>query len=73
MSEGIPFRDAYKHVAQKIKDETFFPVKKIKHTHEGSIGNLCNDKIELKMNKIIGEFDFEKVNTAMARLLSDKE
>jgi len=73
VSEGMPFRDAYKHVAQKIKDETFFPVKKIRHTHEGSIGNLCNDKIELKMNKVIGEFDFEKVNTALARLLSGDE
>jgi argininosuccinate lyase len=68
-SSGMPFRDAYKHVAQKINDGDFIPVKKIKHTHEGSIGNLCNDKITDKMNQVVAQFDFSKVETAIQKLL----
>ena len=69
VNSGMPFRDAYKHVAQKIIDGNFVPVKKIKHTHEGSIGNLCNDRIVNKMNQIIYSFEFEKVDQALARLI----
>ncbi len=68
-SEGMPFRDAYKHVAQKIMDGTFIPVKRVKHTHEGSIGNLCNDQITRKMDSIVKNFSFDKVDNALAGLL----
>jgi argininosuccinate lyase len=68
-SGGMPFRDAYKHVAQKIMDETFIPTKRVKHTHEGSIGNLCNDQIQLKMNAIVANFNFNKVDNALSDLL----
>lgn len=69
VTEGMPFRDAYKHVAQKIMEGNFVPVKKVKHTHEGSVGNLCNDMIEDKMKTIESGFNFEKVEKAFAALL----
>ena len=68
-AEGMPFRDAYKYVAQKIMDGDFVPVKKVKHTHEGSIGNLCNEQINGKMKNIVARFNFEKIDGAIAELL----
>ncbi|NAS31371.1 argininosuccinate lyase [Flavobacteriaceae bacterium R38] len=47
---GIPFRDAYKAMGQDIANNTFNPKKDIKHTHEGSLGNLCLDKIQEKFD-----------------------
>ena len=55
---GVPFREAYKQVGQLIEEGKFNPSKEIHHTHEGSIGNLCNDKIVMMMEKEIGEFKF---------------
>jgi argininosuccinate lyase len=49
---GVPFREAYKNVAAQIEKNTFNPSKQIQHTHEGSIGNLCNDKISEVFNKL---------------------
>ena len=36
---GMPFRDAYQLIGQKIKNGEFDPDKKIQHSHVGSIGN----------------------------------
>ncbi len=47
--KGTPFRDAYKIVGKKIQEGSFKPEKKLAHTHEGSIGNLCNEEIKQKM------------------------
>ena len=68
-SEGMPFRDAYKKVGLDIEAGTFVPDKKIAHTHEGSIGNLCNDRIEELMNSIFDGFGFEKAEQAEKALL----
>ena len=68
-SEGMPFRDAYKKVGLDIEAGTFVPDKKIAHTHEGSIGNLCNDRIEMLMNSIFEGFGFEKAEKAEKSLL----
>jgi argininosuccinate lyase len=46
---GIPFRDAYKVIAEQVENETFKSPKQTKHTHEGSINNLCLEKINEKM------------------------
>jgi argininosuccinate lyase len=46
---GIPFRDAYKAVAEQLENETFQCPKETKHTHEGSINNLCLAEIKEKM------------------------
>lgn len=67
---GIPFRDAYKKVGKDIEDGKFTYSTKINHTHEGSIGNLCNDKIKVAFYKTLTTFDFESVNKALIKLLS---
>jgi argininosuccinate lyase len=69
--KGIPFREAYKQVGLEIEAGNFVPDKKINHTHEGSIGNLCNDRIEKLKTGIIADFKFEKVNQAVERLVGD--
>ena len=68
-ASGMPFRDAYKKVGLDIEAGRFTPCKDISHTHEGSIGNLCNDKIAALMDGIIGGFTFDKVEKAEKALL----
>ncbi|MDT8415980.1 MAG: argininosuccinate lyase [Flavobacteriaceae bacterium] len=53
VQEGMPFRDAYKAVGASIENGTFKPDRKVQHTHEGSIGNLCLDAITAKMNQAL--------------------
>ncbi len=67
---GTAFRDAYREVGASIESNQFNPDKKINHTHEGSIGNLCLDKIETKMNQVLSEFNFEKASGAIDVLLN---
>lgn len=69
--EGVPFRDAYKKVGLEIQAGKFVPDKAIHHTHEGSIGNLCNDKIEAYMRRIKAGFHFEKMEEAERKLLEN--
>ncbi len=67
---GVPFRDAYKKIGIDIELQQFEPSKEVNHTHEGSIGNLCNHLIVNKMNKVISEFDFQKTEQAFVNLLT---
>jgi argininosuccinate lyase len=67
---GMPFRDAYKTVGLEIENGTFRANKEIKHTHEGSIGNLCNDKIEALMKSHLDGFGFERAEEAERRLVN---
>lgn len=67
--EGVPFRDAYKQVGLAIEAGEFTHDKKVNHTHEGSIGNLCTDAIRKLKDKTIEEFKVSKVEKALARLL----
>lgn len=69
---GVPFREAYKQVGLEIEAGKFVPSKNIHHTHEGSIGNLCNDKIAALMNATLAEFDFAKVDRAVSKLLAEE-
>ena len=69
--EGMPFRDAYKKVGLDIEAGKFTPNKNIHHTHEGSIGNLCNDRIQALMQSILDGFHFEKVEEAEKKLLQN--
>ena len=55
---GVPFRDAYKEVGMAVQRGEYVPTRSVEHTHEGSIGNLCNDKIAEKMNKVLEKFAF---------------
>lgn len=68
-ASGMPFRDAYKKVGLEIEAGTFVADKNISHTHEGSIGNLCNDRIASLMESILGSMDFDKALQAENRLL----
>ena len=68
-ASGTPFRDAYKQVGLNIEAGKFTPNKDIHHTHEGSIGNLCNDKIEALMDKVMDEFNFSNVDKALKKLI----
>ncbi len=66
---GMPFRDAYKKVGLEIENGTFKAGKHIHHTHEGSMGNLCNDRIEALMDQTLSEFHFDRMLEAERRLL----
>ena len=68
-SEGMPFRDAYKKVGLDIEAGKFMHEKKVRHTHEGSIGNLCNDKISLLMQQVMDGFGFDGMLNAESNLL----
>jgi argininosuccinate lyase len=67
--QGVPFRDAYKKVGTDIEQGKFSYSTAVNHTHEGSIGNLCNKEISQNMDKILLRFNFEKVNNALEQLL----
>ena len=67
--EGVPFRDAYKKVGLSIEAGEFVPNKEVHHTHEGSIGNLCNEEIAKLMQTVLAGFGFEKVEEAEKTLI----
>lgn len=54
--EGMPFRDAYVEVGRRIASGEFNPAKEINHTHEGSIGNLCNEEVKKRMTSVFNGF-----------------
>ncbi len=68
-AEGMPFRDAYRKVAQELADGTFTPVKELHHTHEGSIGNLCNREVASLMDDVWNGFHFERIDEAEQKLI----
>jgi len=67
---GTPFRDAYKQVGLAIENGDFNPEKQVNHTHEGSIGNLGNAHITAAMEKLLTNFNFDKVEKAIDKLVS---
>ena len=67
---GVPFRDAYKKVGANIGAGNFTHSTSLTHTHEGSMGNLCNDQIQARMQSITQKFDFNKAKIALQHLLS---
>ena len=70
VATGVPFRDAYKQVGLEIEAGRFSPNKEVNHTHEGSIGNLCNDHISALMQQVIDGFSFNKIKEAEQNLLA---
>ena len=69
-ASGMPFRDAYKKVGLDIEAGNFKPNKDLHHTHEGSLGNLCNDKIQALMESTLSQFDFHNMQQAIQKLLT---
>jgi len=68
-NEGVPFRDAYKQVGMAIERGEFEFNGELHHTHEGSIGNLCTDKVNAKMTRNMARFGFENVEKAIESLV----
>ena len=68
VAEGVPFRDAYRQVGIAVQNGEFEYSGTLHHTHEGSIGNLCNAKIAERMDSLMAEFGFEQVKEAVRRL-----
>ena len=67
--EGMPFRDAYKKVGLDIEAGKFTHNKQVSHTHEGSIGNLCNEQITALMQQVVNGFNFSNMIAAEKALL----
>jgi len=67
--QGVPFREAYRIIGHEINDGTYSPNRNLNHTHEGSIGNLCNPQITNMMQEVLGRFNFIKVTSAIEDLL----
>ncbi len=70
--QGVPFRDAYKQIGKQIEEGNFEPELNVNHTHEGSIGNLCNKEVKEKMTNLIQSFQFDKVNKTLELLSKNK-
>ena len=68
--EGMPFRDAYRSIGGEIESGTYIPIKDLRHTLEGSIGNLCTEDINNMMQEVLNSFNFEKVHQAFEKLLN---
>ncbi|MCH2044628.1 MAG: argininosuccinate lyase [Saprospiraceae bacterium] len=67
---GVSFRDAYQKIGIDIEEGKFEPDTTVQHTHEGSIGNLCNDQISTLMNEVLNGFKFDRIDQALETLLS---
>lgn len=58
VNKGVPFREAYQQVGNAINNGTFeYSLQQLHHTHEGSIGNLCNDEIKNEMQNALSKFE----------------
>ena len=55
--QDVPFREAYRRVGEQVQAGTYRPTREVHHTHEGSIGNLCNDRIRAKMERVMERFE----------------
>ena len=68
--QGVPFREAYKIIGEQIESGNFEPEKEVKHTHEGSIGNLMLEEILDFKNQKVNSFRFDEIETAIIKLLN---
>lgn len=67
---GVPFRDAYREVGLSIEAGTYQPNKTVHHTHEGSMGNLCNSLIVQRRDEVSSSFRFDTAIEAENKLLN---
>lgn len=70
VSQGVPFREAYQTIGEAIEHGTYMPLKEVRHTHEGSIGNLMNEAVKAEFDRVCQSFDFGTVNEKLKALLS---
>jgi argininosuccinate lyase len=69
VNEGMPFRDAYIKIGKEVESGNYQKPQSVLHTHEGSMGNLCNEEIEMMMQNIIAQFPFQKIEDALNKLI----
>ena len=69
VQDGLPFREAYQEIAKDIESGEYSPATDLQHTHEGSMGNLCNDEVMGKIDKRVRDFNFETADKALQELL----
>jgi argininosuccinate lyase len=74
-ANGVPFRDAYRQVAEEITNGTFQHEATVEktlahYTHEGSIGNLCNAQIKAKMDMLIHAIPLQTIQQTINRLIN---
>lgn len=69
--EGMPFREAYKKIGLDIENGEYAPEKQVSHTHAGSIGNLCLDRVEELMEEAVGQFGFDRFLAAEKALVEE--
>lgn len=67
---GMPFRDAYKKIGLDIEQNSYTWTPEVYHTHEGSIGNLCNDEIRRMMQQVQASFGFDAVEKKLEALVA---
>ena len=68
--KGVPFRDAYRNVGLSIEQGMFSPDRTLRHTHEGSIGNLCHNDIRRMMEEAVRSFPFQTAEQALKKLVN---
>jgi argininosuccinate lyase len=68
--QGMPFRDAYKKIGLDIEKGEFSPGKTVNHTHEGSIGNLCNNEIKRLKDALVDAFRIPQIEMFEEKLLA---
>lgn len=66
---GVPFREAYRQVGLDIENGTYKPSREVHHTHAGSIGNLCLDKVDGLMVSALEKFGFDRFIRAEEELV----
>ena len=69
VNNGVPFRDAYVQVGRAVEAGQYEKPADLLHTHEGSIGNLCNNEIKRQMDTAVSRFPFAEIQTAFDALL----
>lgn len=72
VNQGMPFRDAYKKVGLDIENGHFTYDTHLQHTHEGSIGNLCNPEIRKQWETVYNKFPFGEIKNAEKALVNKK-
>jgi argininosuccinate lyase len=68
--QGVPFREAYQQTGKEIAEGTYLPPKQLNHTHEGSLGNLCNEQITQQMEQVFAQLNFDRTEQAIKALVS---
>lgn len=66
---GVPFREAYRQVGLDIENGTYKPSREVHHTHAGSIGNLCLEKVDHQMTATLDKFGFDRFIRAEEELV----